>query len=661
MKLSNLFLLLLALPCIVMAGTISPGLLDMELPTLSGDDIGSIRSHLNPGELLVVVLWNSECPDCMENVVQAREVDLAVHNARLLGVCFDYSRWDCLAFTRERGVSYPQLHDTDGLLAAALQAEEMSFTFAILNGDGDLLAIHYDSVDDARTRIEEALTAVRGAESAGSQQRIRTTSLIPAEVDRGARSIMGQKVHRRYPSLKFSGNIKVRQLAVGISDRITDEGGDCGCGLGGPYGESLHPLSDLLYRLTLNVETRLAAGVRAGGMLRISNEDPAILERGPLYLTSKFGSAFIEVRQGDWTGRLGYFSRHLTPLTLQRWDAADNPPSAGSGSSCGVCTGSARALSLEALDDVGPDITMEGALVEGAPCSRLSLVAFYGRLLRQRDWDSFDPDAFRYRRDLLGAGVILKSGLTAWGKAALGFNYVRMADATSSNPWPATMPYTDAHALSRQNEVISANLEGTLPWGTNLNAEFARSFSRTDQAGAHYGEGLTGEAWLCEVSQAIGNGPRVAAAWIGIGRDFRAAYGAMSYQPDTEGPRVQIDYLRTRWGVRLFGKRMTRDRGNWSNSSVPAEKTVTGGLLTIRAAADLDFDLTASRTQSRENCCSSGPDCECNERAWTISARYELARHALMTCEYSRLTGSGDPDVGEAMGDIGSVFVTVDF
>jgi len=57
----------------------------------------------------------------------------------------------------------------------------------------------------------------------------------------------------------------------------------------GPYGEEVQPGNDLLYRFLLEASMRVTGNLRAGGLLRVSNEPEEVLDFGPEYLGSPWG------------------------------------------------------------------------------------------------------------------------------------------------------------------------------------------------------------------------------------------------------------------------------------------------------------------------------------------------------------------------------------
>jgi len=444
-------------------------LLPVELPRLDGEGAASVADHLEPGRRLCLVLWNVECPECLENLSQLG-VAPERPDLRLLGVNFDVRRWDALDAVAERRPGFPQLYDSGGLIAQSLRAEEYSFSLALLDAEGSLLAIHYDSVADATATLDEILSALDRApdvprlEALGGRIRLATEDDDPVE----APPLLS--VEASYPQMRGEGRLRLRALAVALEG---DEGdGECDCPLAGPYGQDLRERIDLLFRAEYELEVRVAPGVSAGAKLRVAHENPDIMRLGPEYLGNPLGSVYAEWRGERWSSRCGYFSAHFTPLTLQRWDFADNPPAAGTGgASCASCGGAARGIVLDALDDLGPDIVFEGLLLDARPLRPLSLAAFYALPQRAGDFDSYDVDAFAYRRDLLaGRAAIALPIRGAWSTRLTLQGFSADEDGASAHyPGSPNNPTGFIH----KNRAGSLGLELSLPTGGALALETA--------------------------------------------------------------------------------------------------------------------------------------------------------------------------------------------
>jgi hypothetical protein len=168
------------------------------------------------------------------------------------------------------------------------------------------------------------------------------------------------------------GDARVKFLSVDA------EGGNAT----GPYGESLEPGNSILQRFELEASMRIGRHLRAGGLLRASNEGIAVLRSGPEYYDSEWGSMFASIEAGSFAARLGYFTMHMTPLTMMRWDWNDNPRTGGD-AGCG-CGATAGILIVESLEELGPELTFEGATA-GWSRGEFDAGLFYAMPRRARD------------------------------------------------------------------------------------------------------------------------------------------------------------------------------------------------------------------------------------------------------------------------------------
>jgi len=652
------------------------GLLDVEFERLDRPGSSTLLTYTTAAPLLVLVVWNSECPDCLENVRQAENVDLDRFDAYLVGVNHDLDRWSAIDFIAAEDIGSPQLHDPRGLVAEALDARLTSFTFAVIDSTGVVLGLVHDKVPQARVAIEDALLAA-GQELAARQAGAAAV-MAPGGADAGAGEASGAAITSApgsaaptsaapgsalpgYPLLRTSGRTRVRWLAVGVEDEFETDS----CRIEGPYGEALAPTVSLIYRFDYDIVVQVDPHVSAGGRLRISNEDPEILREGPVYFSNEFGSAFFQWRSESWSGRLGFYDVHFTPLTLMRWDHSDNPPVAGSGGSggCGVCGGGGRGIRLEALDDLRPDITFEGARTDITPAPWFAFSAIYARPLAARDYSNVDPGSFSYRQDLWGARAALSPRLVGDRRAEIGAVFVGTQDAADSADWPPFLP-DDPLSFIETNAVTSVFARLPVPGGFTASAEYATSYSRVDRIDAR-GPGFDGQATVVELARTSPRGLRGAVAWLHLDEDFAASYAALSYRPNTQGPRISVGYVGDVLGLNLFYKDLERSRECDVCNDDPRRTTIASALVTVKPMAHTTLDVAgtfARRTFARRT--FAGPtdgELECEQIILTASIRRELARKATVWVDFTKIIAGSDPDRGNALADIGSVYVSVEF
>ncbi len=622
-------------------------LLQMDMKTLGQDEPASVADFLAE-DLLCLVIWDSQCPDCLENVAQLGSNN-PPDGVRLLGINFDDLAWDAEDFIAARRLQFPQLHDPDARFAQALNADEFSFSFALLDGAGAIKGIHYDSLDDAPKKLREVVGAIRGA---SSDYRIKAIDPIAdggivLEIAEAPETLQIMETSRRYPIFEHSGQIRTRGLSVSLWGNESD----CECGVSGPYGESLAIQKNLLYRASYELIAEIAPGFRAGGKLRVSNEDAIIFEQGPEYLGSEFGSVFGEIRQDRLSARMGYFSDHFSPLTLQRWDFADNPPAAGSGGAgCGVCGTTVRGASLEALDDLGPDITFEGLRVEAAPIRGLRLTSFYGvpqRAVASNGMSSGNP--FAYRLDVLGSRLELSPPTIAGARAKVALQHLSAHEDGESSlnppPWLSAI---------HKSEVWSLSVNLSLGKGFSLSRELAHSFERIDQPGG-LGESVNGSAQQAELSFRPNKAYGASVAWLKLDPEFNSPYRALSYRSNGEGFRVSADWTGERMAISLFHKALERVED--VESDMPEEVFVTSLLLgwIPFEGAVVDFVSTVNEEDPGSGLCN------CERWTHTLTARYQLGKNTELQADLSLVRAEAGSSADRQQSMIAVVQMTADF
>jgi hypothetical protein len=326
----------------------------------------------------------------------------------------------------------------------------------------------------------------------------------------------------------------------------------------GPYGEVLEQGKSLTFRLQCQVTAEVASWLSAGALLRLSNENEDVLELGPQYFSNELGSVFAKYLGGSFSARLGYFDAHFSPLSLMRWDAEDNPRTGGRSSTC-ACAGSAGAYLLQSLEELGPDLTLEGLDLAWSFRSLATLRAFYAipRTAHEVSYAALESGSetlldFRYRRDLYG----IRADLSPWDHAGaprpgVSFHSVVARDDEES----AILPLAGYESLvpAVNDQVHGGRI--TVPVGRRLSvdAEFDRTRTDDDVRQAtdeiRYGNGFLGTAaaeptaWLS-----------ASAAYLYTSDDFVSTYKALSYQPNRKGARLRLNVHPGRLGVDLFAR-----------------------------------------------------------------------------------------------------------
>jgi hypothetical protein len=305
-----------------------------------------------------VVFWDGGCPTCVESLRQCQLFYERVEGSDVAVVGINGDEGDDLTVrgtVAASGVTFTQLRDRGRVAAARWGVPAASFAVFLVDGEGRIAAGRIDPVDRIPDLMEEMLLGGAGGDEAGS----RGTGGSPADAAASA-------------GLVISGDARVKFLSI---DAVGESAS-------GPYGERLEPGNSLLQRLELEVSMPVGRHLRAGGLLRAGNEGIEVLRAGPQYLDSEWGSAFAAVEAGPFTARLGYFTMHMTPLTMMRWDWNDNPRTGGD-AGCG-CGATAGILIVNSLEELGPDLTFEGATA-GWTRGEFEAGLFYAMPRRSRD------------------------------------------------------------------------------------------------------------------------------------------------------------------------------------------------------------------------------------------------------------------------------------
>jgi peroxiredoxin len=306
-----------------------------ELPSMDGGFVDS--AELFPRfDRTFIVFWDSDCPHCVSSLLGCEEFYTAHLDGDIgiVGIHLDTGDMtDARRLVESNGVTFPQLWDFGGEAGQAYGVPAATFSVFLIDNEGRVVGQRVDPEGNMTVALESLL-----AQPA-------PVPYSPAISD----SVAAREADRAWNGFVIHAGLRMRFMSVDSRGLLAT----------GPYGEVAYPGNDFLYRVEFDISRRITKYLRAGGLLRISNESNRVLEVGPQYLGREWGSAFAELASNAAMLRLGYYVIYMTPLTLMRWDWNDNPRIGGT-AGCG-CGAAAGILLLETLESLAPELVFEGA------------------------------------------------------------------------------------------------------------------------------------------------------------------------------------------------------------------------------------------------------------------------------------------------------------
>lgn len=310
----------------------------------------------------------------------------------------------------------------------------------------------------------------------------------------------------------------------------------------GTYGEVLDEGRTFTHLARVELAADVGPHTTAGFMVRLSNEGKHAFESGPERLADEGGSVYARYSARHISTTMGYYRIHLTPLVLMRWDQEDNPQ--GGGQSACACPGAGGAITSESLEEMGPDLTLEGIKVEAHWLDRFETMVFLARPRTAVENRSFRQ--YTYGLSLRTYSYHVPSA----SLGNLGLAVLWHQDEKRSVARPLAVPYSP-----RRNAVFAAHLDWPLGRRTRIKAEAATStedvnlFSDADPVRHGHGERLVLE---------FNYPPQLAIdiAYLYLSAEFESVYRAVSYAPDRRGWRLAAQWSWERAAVWTFYKRM---------------------------------------------------------------------------------------------------------
>jgi hypothetical protein len=296
----------------------------------------------------------------------------------------------------------------------------------------------------------------------------------------------------------------------------------------GAYGEILGEGSTFRHRMLLELEVAAAPGLQAAVMVRQSDEGALAFSAGSERLASERGSLALRYRGRRVNATMGYYRLHLTPLTMMRWDLEDNPE--GGGQSACACPGAGGAVTGESLEEMGPDLTLEG-------------VRWEADLGAGREWSGF---AARPRTATEGVwfrqmsyGTTFK--MLSYHRPSMSFRSASLTvlqhrDEENSVDRPLGVPY-------RPMRSRLVDLQAEIPVGERLLLAAEGALSRADEDLLDRRDvEADGHGLLASVRLRLPASLQLRVAYQRLSADFHSSYRAISYEPNRHGWRLAVDW-----------------------------------------------------------------------------------------------------------------------
>jgi peroxiredoxin len=569
-----------------------------ELPRVGGGYTES-KVLFAEHDVTFLIFWESGCAHCVESLVQCEAFNREYGGAGIAVIGVNTDANDMLrvrSALEAAGVGFPQLLDRDAGVAGLYGVPLATFAVYLIDSQGIVIDAAIDPSGDVGKLMEAML------ESPVS---------LAAEVEGG---------------LGFGTRGDVRIRFLGIDTRGTEPVG--------PYGEETHPGNHLQYRFTLEMTRRLGRHVTVGGLLRISNEGAGVLESGPEYLGSEWGSAFALMSYRRLSLRVGYYVAHMTPLTMMRWDWDDNPRIGGdAGCGCGPAAG---VLLIESLERLGPDLTFEGAQAAYV-MPEFEVRAFYAMPRRARDVRFTEytvlGEVARYSLEVYGAEAKLQRYDRRTGrfwKAGLHFlgswENNRSVDFTKLG-YAIPQPWQESTVLSLSWEVPVLSISAIRGEWLLSNRTEDHSYSIDGERNDFSSDGGGGIAGIAVERE---RSFRLACDYIRTDPAFNSPFAALSYEPNRQGIRgsAAASFADEAVVVSVFYKRTRQVKA--PEADVEKEQ--------------ISFFGASVGYLNKENWRKGELDVfNAARRAIVISLRYLLMRSASVELRHERIESESDP------------------
>ena len=614
-----------------------------DLPLLGGGAYHRLDELLEGRDALFLVFWESGCPRCVEGLRASQRFaeDYAGSGVAVVGVNGDRSEpGRALDRVEAEEIGFLQLLDRDGAAAAAYGVPLEAFAVVLVDAGGSILSMRVDPAGDVAELMERMLAGGGAPEPIEAEGKsIHSTPDLPGLLETTAGIALHGDARMRFFSIDSRGSRAV-----------------------GPYGEAVTPGNDLLMRFELEAIKPIGRHLTVGGLVRAGNESIEVLRSGPQYLDNERGSAFADIHAAGASLRVGYYTMHMTPLTMMRWDWDDNPRTGGD-AGCG-CGNAAGVLLLESLEELGPDLTVEGGRLawngRGFEC-----VAFYAIPRRAIETGSIASS--------MGLGEPADLSLEIWGAEAAW----RRFDARTGGHWRAGLHYIgtweDERSLDgprlgyfvpfewTETSMLTATGEAPiLPWARLRGELIALNDVSVHNAGRVEGEtaDTDGAGGYGGLVVDLPGRLDVAVDYISIDDGFDSPFAAVSWEQDRKGWRVSARAVLPGGfsALSLFWKRLE----SHADTSWPDEVSFFG------AAADVDLEsgLGGGIGWLDRGSWNDDPGAGYDESrtALTASVRYRFDRMTSVQAQYQRIEYETDvPDFLDAVTSLFSFYLVSRF
>jgi peroxiredoxin len=136
------------------------------LPDLSGEGSHASDSLLKVRPWTLLVIWNTNCPDCMADVVKIGRHVTRTDSLpfQVVGVVTDDERiGDARRLVKGTKLRFLNLWDASGVVAAAFGADAYSFSSFLIDSVGTVHAIQYDHPESIDPVLKAAHQIATGA------------------------------------------------------------------------------------------------------------------------------------------------------------------------------------------------------------------------------------------------------------------------------------------------------------------------------------------------------------------------------------------------------------------------------------------------------------------------------------------------------------------